>query len=90
MKAGEKLLNGSLGGFLIEMVKTIAKPIYNWVINTDNDPVMQKFTNCILPETQYRGHHDEQTISAHTQQGEGAEVWRTMSKIHEIEPRTKF
>ena len=62
------------------MVITIAKPIYNWVINTDNDPVMQKFTNCILPETQYRGHHDEHTISAHAQQGEGAEVWRTMSK----------
>ena len=51
IKAGEKLLDGSPGGFFIVMVKTIAKPIYNWVINTDNDPVMQKFTNCILPET---------------------------------------
>ena len=27
------------------MVKTLAKPIYNWVINTDNDPVMEKLTN---------------------------------------------
>ena len=41
---------------------------------------MQKFTNRILPETQYRGHHDKHTISAHTRQGEGEEVWRTMSK----------
>ena len=29
IKAGEKLLHGSPGGFLIEMVKTIDKPIYN-------------------------------------------------------------
>ena len=62
------------------MVKTIAKPIYNWVINTDNDPVMQKFTNHILPETQYRGHHNEHTLSAHARQGEGEEVLKTMSK----------
>ena len=65
---------------MIEMVKTIAKPIYNWVINTDNDPVMQKFTNYILPGTQYRGHHDEHTMAAHARQGEGEEVWRTISK----------
>ena len=53
IKAGEKLLDGSLGGFLVEMVKTLAKPIYNWVINTDNDPVMEKFTNRMLPEMQF-------------------------------------
>ena len=51
IKAGEKLLDGLPGGFLIEMVKTLAKPIYNWVIDTDNDPVMEKFTNGKLPET---------------------------------------
>ena len=51
IKAGEKLLDGSPGGFLVEMVKTIAKPIYNWMISTDNDPLMEKFTNRILPET---------------------------------------
>ena len=62
------------------MVKTIAKLIYNWVINTDNDAVMEKFTNWMLPETQYRGHHDELAISAHARQGNGEEVWRTMSK----------
>ena len=56
------------------MVKTIAKPIYNWVINTDNDAVMEKFTYQMLPETQYRGHHDELAISAHARQGNGEEV----------------
>ena len=62
------------------MVKTIYILIYNWVINTDNDAVMEKFTNQRLPETQYRGHHDELAISAHARQGNGEEVWRTMSK----------
>ena len=80
IKAGEKLLDGSPGGFLVEMVKTIAKPIYNWMISTDNDPVMEKFTNWMLPETQFRGHHDEHKISSHAQQGDGATVWQTMSR----------
>ena len=62
------------------MVKMIAKPIYNWMISTDNDPVMEKFTNCMLPETQFRGHHDEHKISSHAQQGDGATVWQTMSR----------
>ena len=63
---------------MIEMVKTLAKPIYNWVISTDNDPVMEKFTNCMLPETQFRGHHDKHKILSHAQQGDGATVWQTM------------
>merc|ERR1711867_302915 len=63
IKAGEKLLDGSPGGFLVEMVKKIAKPIYNWMISTDNDPVKEKFNNQMLPETQFRGHHDEHKIS---------------------------
>ena len=33
----------------------------------------------MLPETQYGGHHDELAISAHARQGNGEEVWRTMS-----------
>ena len=74
------MLDRSPGGFLVEMVKTLAKPIYNWVINTDNDPVMEKFTNRMLPETQFRGHHDEHKISSHAQQGDGAAVWQAMSK----------
>merc|ERR1712243_329700 len=68
IKAGKKLLDGSPEGFLVEMVKTIAKPIYNWMISTDNDPAMEKFTNHMLPETQFRGHHDEHKISSHAQQ----------------------
>ena len=57
------------------MVKILAKPIYNWVIHTDNDLVMEKFTNRMLLETQFRGHHDEHKILSHAQQGDGAAVW---------------
>ena len=42
------------------------------MISTDNDPVMEKFTNRMLPETQFRGHYDEHKISSHAQQGNGA------------------
>ena len=58
----------------MEMVKTIAKPIFNWVISTNNDAVMEKFTNRMLPETQYRGHHDKLAIAAHARQGNREEV----------------
>ena len=62
------------------MVKPLAKPIYNWVINTDNGPVMERFTNRMLPKTQFWGHHDEHKISSHIQQGEDAVVRQAMSK----------
>ena len=67
IKAGEKLLDGSLGGFLVEKFRALAKPIYNWMISTDNDPVMEKFTNHMIPETQFRGHYDEHKILSHAQ-----------------------
>ena len=51
IKAGGKLLEESPGRFFVEMLKTIAKPIYNWVIGTDNDEVMKKFTKQMLPKT---------------------------------------
>ena len=65
---------------MVEMVKTIAKPIYNWMISTDNDPVMEKFTNRMLRETQFRGYHDKHKILSNAQQGDGATVWQTMSR----------
>ena len=80
IKAGGKLLDGSPGGFFVEMLKTIAKPVYNWVIGTDNDEVMKKFTKRMLPETQFRGHHEEYQIASHADEGDGAAVWTTLSQ----------
>ena len=42
LRTREKLLDGSSGGFFMEMLKAMAKPVYNWVIGTDNDHVMEK------------------------------------------------
>ena len=53
LKAREKLLDGSPSGFFMEMLKTIVKPVYKWVIETDNDKVMEKFTKIMLPMTQF-------------------------------------
>ena len=53
LKARGKLLDGSPRGFFVEMLETIAKPMYNWVIGTYNDKVMEKFTKRMLPETQF-------------------------------------
>merc|ERR1712002_931883 len=41
---------------------------------------MEKFTNCRLPETQFRGQHTKHQILSYAQQGDGATVWQTMSK----------
>ena len=79
LKAGEKLLDGSPGGFFVEIIKTFAKPVYNWVIGTDNDDVVQLFTTRMLPETKFRRHPEEYKISNHTQNGDGAAVWTTLS-----------
>ena len=66
LSSGEKLVNGSPGWFFVEILKTIAKPVYNWVIGTDNDDVMHCFTTRMLPETQFHGHLEEYKIASHT------------------------
>ena len=66
IKAEKKLLDGSLGGILVEIVNTLDKPIYNWVIGTDNNAVMKRFTTIMLPETQFHGHHDKYIIASYS------------------------
>ena len=63
----------------MEMLKTFAKPVYNWVIGTDNDDVIKRFTR-MLPETQFRGHPEEYRIASHADKGDGATVWTTLSQ----------
>ena len=41
---------------------------------------MEKFTNRMLPETQFRGHHEEYKIKSHAENGDGAAVWTTLSQ----------
>ena len=42
--------------------------------------VMKKFTERMLPETQFCGHHEEQKISCHAQEEDGATISPAMSK----------
>ena len=72
------------------MLKTIAKPVYNWVIGTDNDEVMKKFTKQMLPETQFRGHHEEYQIASHANDGEGCRLDDFEPKLAEMGSRTTF
>ena len=64
----------------MEMVKTIGKPVYNWVIGTDNGKVMEKFTKRMLPEIQFQGHYEEYKIKSHAEEGDGAAIWTTLSQ----------
>ena len=68
------------GVFFMELLKTIAKPVYHWVIETDNDKVMEKFTKRMLPETQFQGHNEEYKIKSLAEDGDGAFVWTTYSQ----------
>ena len=47
------------------MLKTIAKQVYDWVIGTDNDDIMKRFTTRMLPETQFWGYPEEYKIANH-------------------------
>ena len=62
------------------MLKTIAKPVYNWVIETNNDKVMEKFTKRMLPETPFPGHHEEYKIKYHAEEGDRTAMWMTLSQ----------
>ena len=77
--AREKLLVGSPAGFFVEMLKTIMKPVYNWVIGTDNDKVMEKFTKRMLPDTQFQEHYEEYKIKSNAEEVDNAAVWTTLS-----------
>ena len=69
-----------LEDFFVEMLKTITKPVYNWVIGTHNDDAMKQFITRMLLETKFRGHPEQYKIASHTQEGDGAAVWTTLSQ----------
>ena len=66
--------------FFVEILKIIAKPVYNWVIGTNNDKVMENFTKRMLPKTQFQGHHEKYKIKSHAEEGDSAAVWTTLSQ----------
>ena len=74
LKAGKKLLDGSPGKFFVDMLKTISKLVYYWVIATDNDDVMKCFTTRILPDIKFSSHPEEYSIACLANHNDGAAV----------------
>ena len=77
-KTGEKLLDGNIGGSITTFLKTVAQPVYHYLIHSNNDPVMEKFTNRFVPETSLQGSSNAIMMQGAAEEGDGARVWDTM------------
>ena len=54
-KTGEKFIDGNIGGSVTTFLKTLIQPMFHYFIHSNNDPVMEKFTNRFIPETTLQG-----------------------------------
>ena len=78
VQTGEKLLEGNIGGSITTFLKTVARPVYHYFIQSDNDPAMEKFTNRFVPETSFQGASNAIMMEGAAEAGDGARVWDTM------------
>ena len=79
-KSGEKLLDGNIGGSVTTFLKTVCQPIYHYLIRSDNDPVMKKFTSRFIPETTLQGSSNAVMMHGAAEEGDGSRVWETMHR----------
>ena len=79
-KTGEKLLDGNIGGSVTTFLKTVCQPIYHYLIRSDNDPVMKKFTSRFIPETNLQGSSNAIMMHGAAEEGDGSRVWETMHR----------
>ena len=77
LQTGEKLLEGNIGGSITTFLKTVARPVYHYLIQSDNDPAMEKFTNRFVPETSFQGSSNAIMMQGAAEVGDGAQVWDT-------------
>ena len=90
-KTGEKLLDGNIGGSITTFLKTVAQPVYHYLIHSNNDPVMEKFTNRFVPETSLQGSSNALMMQGAAEEGDGARVWETMHRNSEAwNPRSSW
>merc|ERR1712089_37868 len=59
-------------------LKTLAQPVFHYLIHSNNDPVMEKFTTRFIPETSIQGSSNARMIQGAVEEGDGARVWETM------------
>ena len=91
LQTGEKLLEGNIGGSITTFLKTVARPVYHYLIQSDNDPVMEKFTNRLVPETSFQGSSNAIMMQGAAEVGDGARVWDTMHHNSEAwNPRSSW
>ena len=91
VETGTNLLMGNIGGSITSFLKTVARPIYHYFIQSDNDPAMEKFTNRFVPETNFHGASNSVIMQGAVEAGDGGRVWDTMNyNSEEWNPRSSW
>ena len=90
-KTGEKFIDGNIGGSVTTFLKTLIQPMFHYFIHSNNDPVMEKFTNRFIPETTLQGSSNGLRMIGAAEEGDGAMVWETMHQNTEAwNPRSSW
>merc|ERR1712041_36036 len=90
-KTGEKFIDGNIGGSVTTFLKTLIQPMLHYFIHSNNDPVMEKFTNRFIPETTLQGSTNSLRMIGAAEEGDGAMVWETMHQNMEAwNPRSSW
>ena len=91
LSSGEKFIDGNIGGSVTTFLKTLIQPMFHYFIQSDNDPVMEKFTNRFIPETSLQGSSNGLRMIGAAQEGDGNMVWETLHKNTEAwNPRSSW
>ena len=65
--------------------------MFHYFIQSDNDPVMEKFTNRFIPETTLQGSSNGLRMIGSAQEGDGNAVWETLHQNTETwNPRSSW
>ena len=91
LSSGEKFIDGNIGGSVTTFLKTLIQPMFHYFIQSDNDPVMEKFTNRFIPETTLQGSSNGLRMIGAAQEGDGNMVWETLHQNTEAwNPRSSW
>merc|ERR1712089_12976 len=78
-------------GSVTTFLKTLIQPMFHYFIQSDNDPVMEKFTNRFIPEITLQGSTNCLRMIGAAEEGDGAMVWEMMHQNTEAwNPRSSW
>ena len=73
------------------MVKTLVKPVNDYLVGTNNDAVMEKFMTRMLPSMQFGGTSKGRVIQRVAEVEDGETVWKTLSQnSNDWNPRSLY